>query len=1388
MPTPHIHRNPFRIDPTRTAPLRRLMQAEIARRFDALRDDILTFLPPAVANSQKEPVTVNGRVYPKGFGTLDYLTYDLALNILENEPRFQHLLTTNRLFIRDRLGRFAATAGHAVVSGVVPHVIAAGAKIGHVEHAAKEWAKDKIGQSVAKLPHPLQKAVTASYYAGRAGTQAAFVSWTVGQKLAERVSQEKGATPEEARRLRGVLASLDVATLKPIQLGLHATGAGSAVSGIASMVPPATASYLAYSTARNPRATYRAAKGLVRDAATSARESAASVKATLGSRVSKWFSGMWAPRKRLGINDPTPSPVGNGTVVNIGGDGPDVNAHLIADYLFSKSHPFPAELDWRHAVLVAAIEETHDGVTALVLAQRVLEGLPVPPRELIGNADCGTGSGGFKKGNHCGKGGGFSEMPPAVKSSHDKAVHELDALSKDREHALVIDSKTGEVLKRYTGEKAPDWTTGAVAEVGAPHEFTSAGRNIAHLHTHMDTHSSFSDGDWGIFASKHITHMTVIDKDHVYTLSKPDKYINAEKSKFTPRQLRERFGEISNKVEAADDGKGDIDHIVWRIVHESNRQMAEEHGFQYTYRRKDGQPVGNSTSEFDQISAHTQVAATVRDWLRYRLSSREGIVSNTLWQKYTRHGYMKGITRAYTLTAPIQVGESVDHYNGRTEQFVSNIQLSEQLTTNTAVALDQITGITGEMGAKLVKIIERGVKRGTDPKTVANQLSKQLEIGKTKAMAIARTEMVRVHAEGQLDTMAALGVDQVMANVEYHTSGQPCPKCASLSGKVFTVRNARGLIPRHPHCLCAWRPALGKRATGRSFYAGKRVVDNTEFDQISLDMTDNHLPGKHDQRTHGRLGKAATKARQRLAKHLLRESEGHTHGGRNGSDGARGAGVHPHPPGTSGQVAGHPPRPSDETAHQAGGSDRIPAGEGVAARLSEPGNKRIADNLENVNNKINKFEAFFRSKGNHDTANWLSAMREHVNSVGVERSLDAVGGTVSAGQRRTGRKKGVEYEGGWNKDVFHDDPGEYHKAAFNEAYLNRHGIILSHQTDKVDPTSPMVSSVAPKYGGTESTSRKGSKLVKDSGLASKLEESKSLPGLESSEDVSKIMGKTVTHLTHGVTEKFDQIYGKDKWIVKAYGDEAAAGYGIYFPQRSRQIKGEARDTIWNAGAAVSKYGFELHRDKDNNVIGLKHKDGEVYEFGTSKYTHTIDGDARHWGDKAAEAAQHEHGAALAGGGKEYMVQPAFPVLGLSDADRARGVTINPGQEGRVHVTTRNGQVEVIPHSTWLKETPLPVVFESADTKAMAEAARHAISKLPESERQGQIYAPDIVKTADGYRVVEVNPANHTGSSGYLGNNPLITDAYVSHMTGRTPSHVEFVRKLLTTRKTAGKPG
>lgn len=438
--------------------------------------------------------------------------------------------------------------------------------------------------------------------------------------------------------------------------------------------------------------------------------------------------------------------------------------------------------------------------------------------------------------------------------------------------------------------------------------------------------------------------------------------------------------------------------------------------------------------------------------------------------------------------------------------------------------------------------------------------------------------------------------------------------------------------------------------------------------------------------------------------------------------------------------------------------------------------------------KIDRYSSLFRKRGNHQLAEWIDKLKSHIETVGTDEAFKQIATDLKYAKDSESPSK-VTYQRGFNPNDLSD---------LIKGYLNRSGIFITTQ-GKVDPTIPYISGIGTSQRYAPSEAREAAKFKKKGVEGSfvpsettfgvdKLKEAKLLPGLESTEAINKIMGKETTHITPEVVKKLDKKYGEGKWIIKSYGDEAYAGHGIFFPQRASQIVQDAKNTLWQSGVELAKYGFK-HLREGGKIVGIEHRSGDQYRFGTNKYESTIDGDAREWADKAAVASLDENGAHLPGRllndgtyveGK-YMVQPAFPVVGVSDAERAAGVTIKQGVEGRVHIITRNGKAELVPHSTWIKGEHLPVVFESEHSRKMAQAAVDAINALPESDRQGQVYAPDVVPTTDGFKVVETNPSSEGRLSGYLHDNPMIIDSYVSAILNRPPQHVKFIRDLLTKR-------
>lgn len=188
--------------------------------------------------------------------------------------------------------------------------------------------------------------------------------------------------------------------------------------------------------------------------------------------------------------------------------------------------------------------------------------------------------------------------------------------------------------------------------------------------------------------------------------------------------------------------------------------------------------------------------------------------NNQPWTaKYIQASFQKGLKRAYTDASP-QVIQSDSFYQGSEAQFLaSSFNLPESMSKVQMLftrAYDELEGVTSTMSVKMGRVLADGFLKGNGPEDIARDLVDEVEISKSRAEMIARTEVIRAHAEGQLEGFKVLGVDEVGIMVEWSTAGDDvvCEECEPLEGVVLTVEEAHGLIPRHPNCRCTYVPAL----------------------------------------------------------------------------------------------------------------------------------------------------------------------------------------------------------------------------------------------------------------------------------------------------------------------------------------------------------------------------------------------------------------------------------------------------------------------------------------------------------------------------------------------------------------------------------------------------
>lgn len=181
--------------------------------------------------------------------------------------------------------------------------------------------------------------------------------------------------------------------------------------------------------------------------------------------------------------------------------------------------------------------------------------------------------------------------------------------------------------------------------------------------------------------------------------------------------------------------------------------------------------------------------------------------------KHIEAAYKKGMTNAFAASKKASVKAKKISQELEPEEFLRIFFDTPEIISKVQIlatrSFESLKGVNADMAARLNRILSQGMLNGTGVRKLAKQMLDEIDgMTKTRALMIARTEVVHAHAEGQLDTFDDLGITGVGLNAEWTTAGDDrvCPLCSAESGRVYTLAQARGLIPLHPNCRCAWIP------------------------------------------------------------------------------------------------------------------------------------------------------------------------------------------------------------------------------------------------------------------------------------------------------------------------------------------------------------------------------------------------------------------------------------------------------------------------------------------------------------------------------------------------------------------------------------------------------
>ena len=186
-------------------------------------------------------------------------------------------------------------------------------------------------------------------------------------------------------------------------------------------------------------------------------------------------------------------------------------------------------------------------------------------------------------------------------------------------------------------------------------------------------------------------------------------------------------------------------------------------------------------------------------------------VEDAYYQKFAEAGYKKGAGRAFSDVRKSALYDQEglrDFYAGSKAEFLrsafANPVAIDKIKQLTGRIFTELKSVDSAMAASMTRTLADGMARGSGIREITREMTKSIDtIGRVRAQRIARTEIVRAHAEGQLDAMEKLGVQKLGVMVEWSAAGDDrvCPACQELDGVVITLKEARGILPRHPNCL-----------------------------------------------------------------------------------------------------------------------------------------------------------------------------------------------------------------------------------------------------------------------------------------------------------------------------------------------------------------------------------------------------------------------------------------------------------------------------------------------------------------------------------------------------------------------------------------------------------
>lgn len=213
-----------------------------------------------------------------------------------------------------------------------------------------------------------------------------------------------------------------------------------------------------------------------------------------------------------------------------------------------------------------------------------------------------------------------------------------------------------------------------------------------------------------------------------------------------------------------------------------------------------------------------------RDWVASLLKESTDRLSKDT-QHYIDQAYEKGVMRAFDdVRKPLKLAakdddvktalgsDKTEYVRGTRDEFIRQVKARQSTQSRKDVlrarVRNEFESMANGVQSSATRTVTDALSQGKSSKELREVLTDVFEKATIRGRRIASNEIVRVFAESQLDGFEILGVERVGVSVEWGTADDEkvCPACKSLGTVVLTIREARGMIPRHVGCRCAWKP------------------------------------------------------------------------------------------------------------------------------------------------------------------------------------------------------------------------------------------------------------------------------------------------------------------------------------------------------------------------------------------------------------------------------------------------------------------------------------------------------------------------------------------------------------------------------------------------------